>query len=159
MQTKKSYVIQIIFALIFILAFFMPWIERSILSIQISFTGINVPSLNERLTEFSNILHTFTPSGKESTKIGYVLYLVPILSIISIVLIFTMKRFALSKYVLFIAAILGVIFPIYVDIKVINTLGLTSIGMGSHLLLLSSLIYIALFFSPLMKKKQIVERV
>ncbi|MFV0467630.1 MAG: hypothetical protein ACK5MK_01750 [Dysgonomonas sp.] len=152
MQTKKSIAIQIVFAILFIVAFFMPWIDKSILSLKISFTGLNVPSLNETLTKMTNVMYTFSPSKKSSVKLGYVLYLVPFLSVLAVALAFVWKQKSLSKYILLVAAFLGFIFAIYVGYSIVSALGFSSIGTGVYLLFLSSVAYIGLFFSPLMKR-------
>lgn len=153
MQTKKSIVIQFVFVAIFIVAFFMTWVKIGMFSV----TGIDVPQLNTKLTKVSNLKYILTPSKKESTQIGYFLYLVPAFSILAGVIIITVRKMNLSKYLLFVTAILGVFFAIYVDISVIKSLKFSNIGTGSHLLLLSSLAYIVLFFTPLMKKSKDVE--
>lgn len=148
-QSKTSTIIQCICCIILIVSFFLSWIDMGI----ISFTGIKIPHLNEILTKTSNVFYVFTPSKKSSTQIGYVLYLIPILSFISLILLFSLRKSVVSKYILLLTCILGAIFAIYVDVRIMASLKFSNIGVGSHLLLLTCITYILLFFSSLMRRK------
>lgn len=148
MQRNISIFIQVLCIVLLITSFSLPWIEKGFISVS----GFKVPLVNEAMMRVTNILYVFTPSKKSAAQIGYVFYLVPMLSIMAgVSLIF--RRITLSKYILFLAAMMGTAFSIYFY----SSLSMSFIGMGPHLLLLTSLLYIIVFFTPLIRKKKTAE--
>ncbi len=145
MQRKSALFIQLFCVIMFIVAFSLPWIEKGFISVS----GFSIPLLNEKATKITNIFYTFTPLKKSMPKIGYVFYIVPLLSFMGGICLFTLKKYT-SKYILLLSAIFGIVFTVYFY----SSFKLSMIGHGPHLLLATSVAYIILFFTPLIKSKK-----
>lgn len=150
MQKNTAIFIQVLCIVLLITAFSLPWIEKGLIAVS----GFKVPLINEKATKVTNLLYAFTPSKKSVAKIGYVFYLVPMLSIIAGICLFLIKR-SISKYILLLACAFGLIFSLYFY----NTMKFSLIGNGPHLLLITSVFYMCLFFTPLMKKKKLGDNI
>lgn len=65
---------EILFAILFIIAFFLPWLDWGMIKI----VGWDIPDIQKKITKVSN----FFSRNKESVYTTYIVYLIPILSLI-----------------------------------------------------------------------------
>jgi len=137
-----SLVIQLICAVLLVTSFSLPWIEKGLISVS----GYKVPKVNEFGTKVSNLAYVFKPSKKSSTKTGYLFYLVPAFCAAAALFMFK-KRSRIPKYLIFIACILGLVFSVYFY----TSMKFSYIGSGPHMLFITSLAYIIIFFTPLLR--------
>jgi len=146
MRNKVFLILRVCCIISIIVSFFLPWIDKGILSVS----GINLPKLNETLTKATNLLYVFTPSKKSMPEIGYVLYVVPLLSIVSLLLI----RTTFSNYLLLVASLAGLAAGIYLFKTIAGIFSVSGVGTGIYVLLITSGIYISLFFGLRFRKRK-----
>lgn len=132
---------ELLFALLFIVAFFLPWLDYG----PLKTIGWKIPGLNEDITRATNFVKFFS-KNKESVYTGYVLHLIPILSAIIIVLCLFLKQKA-ARVLLLLTGIIGFILSIYMFYK------LPGVGNGVYLLSGSTALSVVYTFFALRKKK------
>lgn len=125
--------IEYLIIIILIIAYFLPWISWNMLSIS----GFDLPFMYKKMTNISNKIHFY--SKKEFLYTAFYLYSVPILAISSGLSLF-MNKTVLSKILLFIGVVNGVIVSLYMCfyLTTSSVLKMRNGGLGLCLLFICS---------------------
>lgn len=135
---------ELLFALLFIIAFFLPWVDLGLLKI----IGWDIPSLQKKITKVSN----FFSRDKAFVYQAYIVYLIPIFSILVIILWVTLKQ-KMARILLACTGTFTFALSIYLYFSVPKA------GSGIYLLFVSSLLSIIYLYSIFRKKKATIEQV
>lgn len=138
MEKLNRYIsFELLFCILFIIAFSLPWLDMGLVKI----VGWDIPDIQKKLTKVTN----FFSRNKESVYTTYVVYLVPLFSIIAAILWVCLKQKA-SKILLLITGILGFIISLNLFYK------LPKAGSGVYLLAGTSIFTIIYLIFALRKK-------
>mgnify|MGYP001754629123 CR=1 FL=1 len=129
---------ELLFALLFILAFSLPWLDMGLVKI----VGWDIPDIQKKVTKVTN----FFSRNKESVYTTYVVYLVPLLSIFSAVLWLSLKKKS-ARILLMAAGILAFVVSLNLFYK------LPKYGSGVYLLFATSILSVAYLIIIFRKKK------
>lgn len=134
---------ELLFALLFIIAFFLPWVDMGLLKI----IGWDIPSWKKTITKFSN----FVSRNKTSIYQAYIVYLIPVFSILVMTLWVTLKQ-KMARILLACTGIFTFALSIYLYFSVPKA------GSGIYLLFVSSLLSIIYLYFIFRKKKATIEQ-
>ncbi len=142
-----------IIIILILVAFSLTWISRGKLVVS----GWDLPSLYKKSTDISNAIMFF--AKKDSPRLAYVFYIVPILGLLSAWFLYNMK-YRTANLILLLASFLGIFVSIYMYNYFINSkiFKLINAGAGIHLLLIVSIIGIIWSFIYAFKKKKILNQ-
>lgn len=129
---------ELLFALLFIIAFSLPWLDMGLVKI----VGWDIPDIQKKVTKVTN----FFSRNKESVYTTYVVYLVPLLSILSAVLWLSLKKKS-ARILLMVAGILAFVVSLNLFYK------LPKYGSGVYLLFATSILSVAYLTIVFRKKK------
>lgn len=129
MKTNKYLSFELIFALLFIIAFFLPWVDMGLIKI----IGWDLPSVQKTMTKIGNLFSR----NKTSIYTTYTIYGIPMLSLLSIISYFLGKQ-KISRILLLLSSISAFILSIYLFFKVPKA------DSGIYVLCISS--FISLFY-------------
>lgn len=137
--------IEIILALLIIIAFFLPWIDLGI----IKMTGWEIPNLQKKITQVGN----FFSRNKSSIYTSYAIFFLPLLSA-GIIALWILAKEKLAQILLFINGILGTTLSVYLFFSLPKR-GST----GIYLLFLASLLAViyAVFLYRKKRKACLIE--
>lgn len=129
---------ELLFALLFIIAFSLPWLDMGLVKI----VGWDIPDIQKKVTKVTN----FFSRNKESVYITYVVYLIPLLSIFSAVSWLSLKKKS-ARVLLMIAGILAFVVSLNLFYK------LPKYGSGVYLLCATSILSVVYLIIIFRKKK------
>lgn len=129
---------ELLFALLFIIAFSLPWLDMGLVKI----VGWDIPDIQKKVTKVTN----FFSRNKESVYTTYVVYLVPLLSIFSAVLWLSLKKKS-ARILLMVAGILAFVVSLNLFYK------LPKYGSGVYLLFATSILSVTYLIIIFRKKK------
>ncbi|MDR1714944.1 MAG: hypothetical protein LBS20_03785 [Prevotella sp.] len=129
---------ELLFALLFIIAFSLPWLDMGLVKI----VGWDIPDIQKKVTKVTN----FFSRNKESVYTTYVVYLVPLLSIFSAVSWLSLKKKS-ARVLLMIAGILAFVVSLNLFYK------LPKYGSGVYLLFATSILSVVYLIIIFRKKK------
>lgn len=142
MNKKNRFVsIELLLAILIIVAFFLPWIDAGI----VKFTGWEIPNMNRKITNITNTLNIFSKK-KDWADQGYVLFIMPFLSSLVIGCWIMMKP-KIAQSILLLNGFVGVVFGIYMFFT------LPKVGSGVYMLLIVALLSLVYSFIVLKKKR------
>lgn len=134
---------ELLLALLFIIAFFLPWLDWGMVKI----VGWDIPELQKKLTKVTNLFKLFS-KNKDWIYSTHVVYIIPLLSLSVITLWMLMKK-RTSRIFLMVTGIFGLIVSLNLFYK------LPKAGSGVYLLTASSIVsivYLILIFFRKRKK-------
>ncbi|MDU1892311.1 MAG: hypothetical protein E6767_16625 [Dysgonomonas sp.] len=134
---------ELLFALLFIVAFSLPWLDMGL----IKAVGWDIPGIQKKMAQVTNIFKIFS-KNKESLYFAYVVYLIPLLSIVVISLWILLKQKA-GRVVLMITGIFGFIVSLNLFYK------LPKAGSGVYLLCATSILSIIYLIIVFRRKKKV----
>lgn len=129
---------ELLFALLFIIAFSLPWLDMGLVKI----VGWDIPDIQKKVTKVTN----FFSRNKESVYTTYIVYLVPLLSIFSAVSWLSLKKKS-ARVLLMIAGILAFVVSLNLFYK------LPKYGSGVYLLCATSILSVVYLIIIFRKKK------
>lgn len=129
---------ELLFALLFIIAFSLPWLDMGLVKI----VGWDIPDIQKKVTKVTN----FFSRNKESVYTTYIVYLVPLLSIFSAVSWLSLKKKS-ARVLLMIAGILAFVVSLNLFYK------LPKYGSGVYLLFATSILSVVYLIIIFRKKK------
>lgn len=132
--------IEIILALLIIIAFFLPWIDLGI----IKMTGWEIPNLQKKITQVGN----FFSRNKSSIYTSYAIFLLPLLSA-GIIALWILAKEKIARILLAINGILGTALSVYLFFSLPKR-GST----GIYLLFLASLLAVIYAVFLYLKKRK-----
>ncbi len=133
---------EILFAILFIIAFFLPWLDWGMIKI----VGWDIPDIQKKITKVSN----FFSRNKESVYTTYIVYLIPILSLIVFSTWLALKK-KTARALLMTTGILAFIVSLNLFYK------LPKAGSGVYLLCgtsILSIVYLIFIYRRNRKKKE-----
>lgn len=150
MEKKNRYLsFELIFALLFIIAFFLPWLDKW----GVKIVGWDVPDLQKKITKATNFIKIFS-KNKEWIYSTHVVYLVPLFSVITIGF-WIMLRQKTARVLLLITSIFAFIVSLNLFYK------LPGAGSGVYLLcaasILSIIYLVVVFRSKKENKEDLIE--
>ncbi len=139
MEKLNRYIsFELLFCILFIIAFSLPWLDMGLVKI----VGWDIPDIQKKLTKVTN----FFSRNKESIYTTYVVYLIPLFSIITVILWISLKK-KTARALLFFTGILGFIVSLNLFYK------LPKAGSGVYLLTGTSILTILYLIFVLRRKK------
>ncbi len=150
MEKVNRYIsFELLFALLFIIAFFLPWLDMGAWKV----VGWDIPGLQKNLTKVTNVFKLFS-KNKESVYTTYVVYLVPLFSIIAMCLWILLKTRA-ARFILMVTSIFAFIVSLNLFYK------LPKIGSGVYLLcgasILSVVYLLYIFRRNKRRRKELID--
>lgn len=137
--------IEIILALLIIIAYFLPWIDLGI----VKQTGWEIPRLQKTVTQVGN----FFSRNKSSVYTTYAIFAIPALSAMVIALWIIVKP-RIARAILFLTGIFGTILPIYLYFNLPKH-GST----GVYLLFAASLLSVVYLYFTFRRKRKVQDRI
>lgn len=134
----------LILALLFIVAFFLPWLDMW----GIKIIGWDIPELQKRMTKVTNLFKFFS-KNKDWLYSTHIVYIIPLLSVISMLLWVFLKQKS-SRVILLVTGIFGLVVTANLFYK------LPKAGSGVYLLGITSVISIFYAIIVLKRKKKVV---
>lgn len=139
MEKLNRYIsFELLFCILFIIAFSLPWLDMGLVKI----VGWDIPDIQKKLTKVTN----FFSRNKESIYTTYVVYLIPLFSIITAILWISLKK-KTARALLFFTGILGFVVSLNLFYK------LPKAGSGVYLLTGTSILTILYLIFVLRRKK------
>lgn len=139
MEKLNRYIsFELLFCILFIIAFSLPWLDMGLVKI----VGWDIPDIQKKLTKVTN----FFSRNKESIYTTYVVYLIPLFSIITAILWISLKK-KTARVLLFFTGILGFVVSLNLFYK------LPKAGSGVYLLTGTSILTILYLIFVLRRKK------
>lgn len=139
MEKLNRYIsFELLFCILFIIAFSLPWLDMGLVKI----VGWDIPDIQKKLTKVTN----FFSRNKESIYTTYVVYLIPLFSIITTILWISLKK-KIARVLLFFTGILGFVVSLNLFYK------LPKAGSGVYLLTGTSILTILYLIFVLRRKK------
>lgn len=139
MEKLNRYIsFELLFCILFIIAFSLPWLDMGLVKI----VGWDIPDIQKKLTKVMN----FFSRNKESIYTTYVVYLIPLFSIITAILWISLKK-TTARVLLFFTGILGFVVSLNLFYK------LPKAGSGVYLLTGTSILTILYLIFVLRRKK------
>ena len=139
MEKLNRYIsFELLFCILFIIAFSLPWLDMGLVKI----VGWDIPDIQKKLTKVTN----FFSRNKESIYTTYVVYLIPLFSIITAILWISLKK-KTARVLLFFTGILGFVVSLNLFYK------LPKAGSGVYLLTGTSILTILYLIFVFRRKK------
>ena len=139
MEKLNRYIsFELLFCILFIIAFSLPWLDMGLVKI----VGWDIPDIQKKLTKVTN----FFSRNKESIYTTYLVYLIPLFSIITAILWISLKK-KIARVLLFFTGILGFVVSLNLFYK------LPKAGSGVYLLTGTSILTILYLIFVLRRKK------
>lgn len=140
MQKLNRYLsFELLFSLLFIIAFFLPWVDMGLVKI----IGWDIPSLQKKMTQVTN----FFSRNKSFIYQAYAVYLIPLFSILVMVFWLMLKQ-KLARVLITVTSVYTFALSIYLFYSVPKA------GSGIYLLSGSSLLCLVYLFFIFRKKKE-----
>lgn len=146
MEKKNRYLsFELLFALLFIIAFFLPWLDKW----GIKIVGWDIPDLQKKLTRAGNFFKFFS-KNKDWIYSTHVVYLVPLLSVVVIGFWLMLKK-KTARFFLLITGIFAFVVSLNLFYK------LPGAGSGVYLLCATSILSVVYLIVSRKKKEQQTE--
>lgn len=129
--------VEIVLAILFVVVYFLPWYDWGILN----YSGWGISGVQEKLVRWSN----FFSRNKSFVYTHYIIYLIPIFSVLTIALWLWGKK-NLARLVLILNSVFGILLFLYL---LVNLSGKTGIGVY----FLCAISVITLFYLFYIRKK------
>ncbi len=143
-KTNRYISFELLLALLFIIAFFLPWLDWGMIKI----VGWDIPEIQKKLTKVTNFFKLFS-KNKESIYMTYVVYLIPLFSIVVMSLWLLLKP-KMARFLLMFTGFFALIVSFNLFYK------LPKAGSGVYLLCGTSvitIIYLIIIFRRNRKRK------
>lgn len=142
-KLNKYLSFELLLALLFIIAFFLPWLDMGMIKI----VGWDIPDIQKKMTKVTNFFKFFS-KNKESVYFAYVVYLIPLLSVFVISLWILLKQKA-GRVLLMVTGIFAFVVSLNLFYK------LPKAGSGVYLLCAASVITIIYLIIVFRRKKKV----
>ncbi|WP_029904527.1 hypothetical protein [Prevotella sp. 10(H)] len=143
MEKVNRYIsFELLFAILFIVAFSLPWLDMGLVKI----VGWDIPDIQKKVTKVTN----FFSRNKESVYTTYVVYMIPVLSIMSALFWIALKK-KTSRIFLLMDGILAFIVSLNLFYKI------PKYGSGIYLLCATSILTIIYLIIVSRRKTEIID--
>jgi len=145
MKTNRYLSFELFLALLLIIAFFLPWLDWGLIKV----VGWDIPDLQKKMTKATNFFKFFS-KNKESEYTAYVVYFIPLFSIIIMSSWLLLKQ-KFSRILLMFTAVFALLVSFNLFYK------LPKAGSGVYLLCGASIVTIVYLIIAFSRKKKIPE--